>query len=98
LVASKSALVKVYGTILSQSFQKYLAQEQNWTKEILREIDKINARLSKARELLLADGIDAIEYKEIRIECEKKLAKLDANLSDTTSTINSRPQIDKLID
>ncbi len=91
------AMVKLYGTILSQSCQKYMSQEQNGTKEILHEIDKVNARLSKARELLLSDGIDAIEYKEIKMECEKKLAKLEANLSDTASSINSRSQVDKLI-
>lgn len=38
----------------------------------MKQIDDLNARLMKARELLLTDAIDARDYKDIKTKYEHK--------------------------
>ncbi|MGV8092913.1 MAG: hypothetical protein AB2L24_13735 [Mangrovibacterium sp.] len=75
---------------LSKEIIKQGYQSQNKSKRVEREqisgeIDKVNERLAKARELLLADSIGPIDYKEIKLECESKLVRLEAKLEEQTS-------------
>ena len=52
----------------------------------------------KARDLLLKDAIDAGDYKEIKQECESKIARLEAQLADQANQTTSPASIDKLLD
>ena len=92
-----SSVVDLYKVIIGNAYKKQSTQQQNGSKQLVEEMNKINERLTKARQLLLSEDIDTIDYRTIRSECEDKLLRLEAKLAETTAnstTIN----IDKLID
>ncbi|WP_269236524.1 hypothetical protein [Flavobacterium flavigenum] len=45
------------------------------------EIDRYNAKVSKARDLLFSEKIDSDDYKEIKEECKKSIETLEEELS-----------------
>ncbi len=52
--------------------------KQNGSKLVIDEMNKVNVKLIKARELLLSEDIDPIDYRTIKTECENKLTGLEA--------------------
>ena len=54
---------------------------------IAQEIDKLNARLSVARNKLLSEIIDDEEYLEIKDECRKRIEVLEEQLSKDSSDV-----------
>jgi site-specific DNA recombinase len=48
---------------------------------IALEIDRFNAKLSKARDLLFDEKLDADDYREIKEECKKNIEALEEELS-----------------
>ncbi|MDB5008854.1 MAG: site-specific recombinase, invertase Pin [Mucilaginibacter sp.] len=67
-------------------------------KELLKQIQVENDRLSKARKLLLDDAIDSADYKVIKGECESKPLSLEAKLTGySKAAYNLNLCIDKAI-
>jgi len=70
--------------------------------ELLKEINSLNDRISKARELLLSGDIDGTDYKTIKSENEYKINVLEAKLAEAASansqTVNIEPVLRKAID
>ncbi|NGF55583.1 recombinase family protein [Parapedobacter sp. SGR-10] len=94
------AVVDLSKAIITQAYQYQFRQKQNNSKQVVEEINKLNAKLSKARDLLLTEAIDAGDYKEIKAECESKLARLEGQLaekSSTTSVASIERSLDKAI-
>jgi site-specific DNA recombinase len=62
---------------------------------LLKEIDELNARVRKARELLLSGDIDGSDFKIIKSETEAEIEKLEIKLSEALlakkSYINIEP-------
>lgn len=61
-------------------------------------MNKINEKLNKARQLLLSEEIDPIDYLTIKSEYEDKLMRLEAKLAEITTNATTTTSIDKLID
>jgi site-specific DNA recombinase len=57
--------------------------------ELLKEINDLNSRIAKARELLLSGDIDGADYKTIKSENEYKINVLEAKLAEAAA-INSK--------
>jgi site-specific DNA recombinase len=57
--------------------------------ELLKEINELNIRISKAREFLLNGDIDGADYKTIKSENEYKINVLEAKLAEAAAA-NSR--------
>ncbi len=53
-------MVGLYKVIIGNAYKKQMAQQQNGSKQVIDEINKVNERLTKARELLLSEDIDPI--------------------------------------
>ncbi len=85
--------------VLVQLIAVYYKHKQTNNKQIIEEIDKLNTKLSKARELLLNEAIDASDYKEIKAEYEARVVRLEAQLAEQTS-INAAnaTSIEKMFD
>ena len=88
----------LYKVIIGNAYKKHSAQQQNGSKQLVDEMHTVNERLRKARELLLSQDIDSIDYRTIKTECENKLIRLEAKLAETTENTNKTVSIDKLID
>src|SRR5690606_16040103 len=66
-------------------------------KQIAKEIDKLNARLSVARNKLLSEIIDDEEYLDIKKECKEQIEILEGQLS-KNDTDNAKINVDKSLD
>lgn len=69
----------------------------NEKKKISEEIDRLNARLSVARNKLLSETIDDEEYLEIKKECKQQIESFEEQLS--KDGLNAKKvNIDKTLD
>jgi site-specific DNA recombinase len=59
--------------------------------ELLKEINDLNSRIAKARELLLNGDIDGADYKTIKSENEYKINVLEAKLAEAVA-VNSKAE------
>ncbi|RWY57526.1 hypothetical protein [Mucilaginibacter gilvus] len=59
--------------------------------ELLKEINDLNSRIAKARELLLNGDIDGADYKTIKSENEYKINVLEAKLAEAAA-VNSKAE------
>ncbi len=64
---------------------------------MLSDINKINERLSRAREFLLSGDLNPSDYKIIRTECSGQLNVLEAKLADVRTNVTTSTSIEKLI-
>jgi site-specific DNA recombinase len=68
-------------------------------QKLISQISEYNDKVTKARELLLAESIDANDYKIIKKEAEDKIVRLEATLNEVKSKkTDSTNQVEKLID
>ncbi|EHQ26578.1 DNA invertase Pin-like site-specific DNA recombinase [Mucilaginibacter gracilis] len=65
--------------------------------ELLKEINELNNRTSKARELLLNGDIDGADYKTIKSENEYKVNVLEAKLSEAAAANSKTANIEPLL-
>ncbi len=91
-------VIGLYKVIIGNAYKKQTSQLQNGSKQVMDEINKVNGRLTKARELLLSEDIDPIDYRTIKTECENKLTRLEAKLTENTTNASTTVGIDKLIE
>ena len=62
------------------------------------QLDEVNKRLSKARELLLTEDIDVQDYRIIKAESESKINRLEVQLTASViDTTNIEPLWNKAI-
>lgn len=89
----------VYSAVISHS---YLARTKNQRDDVRRikiEMEKITEKLRNARELLMEDTLDALDYKEIKSGCERKLQVLESQLLDASATVSYdiKPLVSKAV-
>jgi site-specific DNA recombinase len=65
--------------------------------ELLKEINELNNRTGKARELLLNGDIDGADYKTIKSENEYKINVLEAKLSEAVAANSKTENIEPLL-
>ena len=92
------AIVDLSKIIIKEAYEARFKNQASTKKQIVGEMNKLSARLSKARDLLLKDAIDAGDYKEIKQECESKIARLEAQLAEQANQTTSPASINKLLD
>lgn len=67
------------------------------SSELLKEINDLNSRISKARELLLNGDIDGADYKTIKSDNEYKINVLEAKLAEAAATNSKAENIEPLL-
>lgn len=65
---------------------KHLSAEK---KNVLSKIDGLNIKLSKARELLLTEGIEPSDYKIIKSQIEEEINKEELKLSEVAVSVKN---------
>ena len=79
----------------------YLAKTKNQKEEIKgikTQLEQLNSRLAKARELLLSSDLDGADYKEIKSEAERKVFILEVRALDLNNgTTSIVPVLDKAL-
>ena len=67
--------------LLEKNYKNFLGVSVDRRKSIVNEIEKLNLKVSKAREFLFADKIDAEDYKIMKEECKVRIEKLEEELT-----------------
>ena len=83
--------------LLLDNYKKFVNNPFDEKKQIAQEIDKLNARLSVARNKLLSEIIDDEEYLEIKDECKTRIESLEEQLSKDGSDAK-KINIEKFLD
>jgi site-specific DNA recombinase len=77
----RPGMVTLYKEVILDVFNHSQSDGKQEKKQLMAELTEQNKRLTKARELLLVEAIDAADYKEIKTECERKTSLLEAKLA-----------------
>ncbi len=72
---------KTLSNLIIDSCKSFILNTGNKKKEISDQIDELNARMSKARDLLLLGKIDDEDYRMIKSESKVKIDQLENELS-----------------
>lgn len=86
--------------LLLDNYKKFVQNPFDDKKRIIQEIDRLNARLSVARNKLLSETIDDEEYIEIKKECKEQIESLEEQLSKDGSDakkVNIEKSLDKAL-
>lgn len=86
--------------LLLDNFKKITSNVKDDKQRIIDEIDIINAKMSKARDMLLMGKIDEEDYRMIKIESKNKIDKLEEELSQhlgESKEINVNERLDKAL-
>lgn len=67
-------------------------------KQYIEQITALNNKITKSRELLMNDDIDASDYKKIKSEAEQKIAVLDAKVASVPDTFITTRELNPLIE
>jgi site-specific DNA recombinase len=73
---------EVFKLVINEVYLAKTKNQKDEIKNIKTELDQLNSRLSKARELLFSGDLDGTDYKEIKSEAERKIAYLDGRVLD----------------
>jgi site-specific DNA recombinase len=79
----RPGMKEAYRAVLEKAYQSITAGEREDLKLLKSDLDQIQNKIAKARELLLAGDLDAADYKTIKQEGEEKINVLEARLFNT---------------
>ena len=65
------------------NYRTFIEPSGDKRKIIIDEIEKLNLKISKARELLLEDKIDADDYRDTKDFCKKSIENLEVELANS---------------
>jgi site-specific DNA recombinase len=68
--------------VIIDAYQNQNNGQQDNRSELLKEINVLNDKLSKGRELLLNGDLEPSDYKEIKLESERRIMVIEAHLSE----------------
>jgi site-specific DNA recombinase len=91
-------MIQVYKIVLIQQFKIQSKTKYETHKQVAEQINELNNKLSKARNLLVSETIDASDYRLIKIETEDEIRRLEAKLSsDSIKHLNIDSMVDKAV-
>lgn len=76
----RPGMIEVYKEVIHSHYQSQTKGQREDLKAIKGELEQLNTRLVKARNLLIDDQLDVADYKAVKEECEKKITQLEATL------------------
>ncbi|TKT93346.1 recombinase family protein [Dyadobacter frigoris] len=91
-------VTELFKLVVNKAFKGQTKHSQTEKKHVLDQIDALNNKLGKARELLLTCDIDPKDYRTMKSEIEEKLVRLEANLTEMTTSVNSPVNLEKMLD
>jgi site-specific DNA recombinase len=88
-LAPKAGMAELYLDIVLDIFQSGALHYQENKKRVIAQITDQNNRVTRSRELLLLDAIDAMEYKALKKTCEEKIVRFEAELKSISDKMPS---------
>lgn len=84
----RPGMEEVFKLVINEVYLAKTKNQKDEIKNIKTELEQLNTRLSKARELLLSGDLDGTDYKEIKSEAERKIAYLEGKVLDLNCGTN----------
>ncbi|MBC7913976.1 MAG: hypothetical protein H7Y07_07625 [Pyrinomonadaceae bacterium] len=85
----KPGIAELVEEVIRDLYNTQYATKGAGRTEILKKIDELNVRMSKGRDLLLTGDLDGNDFRLIKRECEDKIIRLEAKLTElSTKTFN----------
>lgn len=95
----RPGMAEIFKLVINEVYLAKTKNQKDEIKNIKTELEQLNSRLGKARDLLLSGDLDGAEYKEIKSEAEKKIAYLEGRASDLSKgTTSIASLLDKALD
>ena len=76
------AATELYKQLIAEALQEQAKDQRSQKKGLIAQVTAEGERITKARSLLLAGDIDALDFKTIKVESEKQIAILEAKLNE----------------
>ncbi|MBB5441330.1 hypothetical protein HDC92_005038 [Pedobacter sp. AK017] len=73
----------LYVRVIEYHYHLKIKQSNNFKRPIIKEIEEVEVRQKRIRELLIDKSIDANDYRQMKRECDEKLNRLEADLRRT---------------
>ncbi len=89
---------ELYKKVFNSLYKSNLEEKTDGRKKIMADIERVNQRIEKARNLILSDSIDPSDYRDIKKDCDEQLMRLEAKLSAIVATSNKSRGINALIE
>ena len=70
--------------VVLKNYKKHCGNVDDERKAVVEEMENVNQKLSKARNLFLSDRLDEDDYNEVKVECKKRSDELDESLKSLT--------------
>lgn len=95
----RPAAIETYAKVITSYYTTLYKNSKNDVSGIRKELENVNTRLSKARDLLLNSDIEPEEYKDIKKDCDRRLQLLEAKLieNSTSTPLNIVPLLQQAI-
>jgi site-specific DNA recombinase len=93
------AATELYKNVILEGWNVQVKDQKQQKKALIIQIGELHTRVNKGRELLLANDIDAVDFKTIKMECEKQITVLEARLTAATEEREDiAPTLNKAVD
>jgi site-specific DNA recombinase len=76
-----TGMADLYAQVMEHFYSHQMKDGGQFKTQWLAKIDEVNKKLAKARDLLVSDDIDPVDYKKIKTECEEKINNFERELS-----------------
>ncbi|WP_442591350.1 hypothetical protein ACSBL2_08980 [Pedobacter sp. AW31-3R] len=73
-------------------------ENKEYKSSLAKQLSENHAKLSRARELLLAGDLEGTEYKNIKSDCEENVVRLEALLEEAKKKKYKRAQLEPILD
>lgn len=81
------AIAVLSKSIIEEVYLQEVSNQKRVEKQIHTEIDNLNLKIAKARNLLLSDNLDASDYKIIKHECEQQIRTLENKIQNSSNNL-----------
>jgi len=89
---------EAFRTIVKDTYEDGNSIFSDERKKYIGQVSEQNNRMTKARELLLADAITTNEYKELKSDAEEAIKKLEAKVADLNTKLEMDFNILSILD
>jgi len=88
----------LFKSVILDVYSSYYHSTATERKQYIGRITALNNKITKARELLLGDDIDAVDFKAIKVEAEREITVLESKICDLNTNKMSVGEVEKTLD
>jgi len=92
---------EIFVETIADAYQNQVGSILDERKSYTKQIQELNKKIEKARDLLLDNDIDAVDFRAIKNECSEKISIVESKLSELNTknkaALNIRPIAERAI-